>query len=199
MGGGGDGCDAACGAGSGGGGGVSDQLNARVLERVVRQFDVPVIQNNLRGLYVEFMVAELLGDGWRHNGSDWAAYDFEHSSGVRVEVKQSAALQTWSAPAGGKRGRSFSIRVPKLEWVGSVPTPRSDRAAAIYVFAWHEDVTAQSDQREAEQWKFYVVSARSLPDQQTISLSALNKLVKPVPADQLKPTVEAMLKEGFVQ
>lgn len=195
MGIGGDGCFSE----SGGGGGVTHILHSRILDRAMRQFDVPVIQNNLRGLYVEFMVAELLGDGWRHSGSDWAAFDLEHSGGTRVEVKQSAALQTWSAPANRSRRRSFNIRTPKVEWVGSVATPRSARVASIYVFAWHDDDTAQADQRDAGQWKFYVVAARSLPDQQTISLSALTKLAKPVGAGQLKPSVEAMLKEGLVQ
>ncbi len=178
---------------------MSSSLHSRILDRAVRQFDVPVIQNNLRGLYVEFMVAELLGEGWRHNGSDWAAFDLEHSGGTRVEVKQSASLQTWSAPASGSKKRSFSIRTPKREWVGSVVTPCSARVASIYVFAWHDDDTEQADQRNSEQWKFYVVATRSLPDQQTISLAALTKLAKPVAADQLKPSLEALLKDGLIQ
>ncbi len=176
-----------------------DQLHAHVLERIVRQFDVPVIQNNLRGLYVELMVAELLGEGWTHKGADWAAFDLEHLTGVRLEVKQSSALQTWAAPTNGRRSRSFSIRAPKLEWIGSVATPRKDRVAAIYVFAWHADETPEADQREARQWQFYPVLAGRLPNQLTISLNALRMLAKPVPADHLRSSVEALLNEGSVQ
>ena len=158
-----------------------------------------VIQNNLRGLYVELMVAELLGPPWRHNGTDWAAYDLEHTNGTRLEVKQSAAQQTWAAPSTGRSVRSFSIRVPKIEWVGSKATTRNNRVAGIYVFAWHDGLIAQSDQRDPKQWKFFVVPARLLPNQQTICLGPLNKLAKPVGANQLRATVHALFTEGFMQ
>jgi hypothetical protein len=58
-------------------------------------FDVPHMQNSLRGLWVEAMVCEILGSGWKHTGNDWAAWDLERSDGLRVEVKQSARQQSW--------------------------------------------------------------------------------------------------------
>src|SRR4051812_8456416 len=61
-------------------------------------FGTRLIQNNLRSVIVEAMVAKALGSAWRWASSDWAPYDFEGPNGVRLEVKQSAAQQTWSTP-----------------------------------------------------------------------------------------------------
>ena len=38
-------------------------MNEAIFSRVRAMFDVPVMQNNLRGLWVEAMVCELLGLG----------------------------------------------------------------------------------------------------------------------------------------
>ncbi len=178
---------------------MSYELHAQVLRRLVEQFDATIIQNNLRGLYVEFMVAELLGASWSHNGSDWAAFDLEHFSGTRLEVKQSSNLQTWKTLTKRPLSRSLSIKVPKFEWVGAAAIPRTTRVAEIYVFAWHEDGTSSADQRVAEQWVFFVVPASTLPEQKTISISALKKLAKPVSSSELKASVEALLVGGNLQ
>ncbi|NGM47709.1 hypothetical protein G5B31_19430 [Rhodobacter sp. SGA-6-6] len=171
-------------------------LHQRILESLVRQYDAPLIQNNLRGFYVELMVAALLGDGWRHNGSDWGAYDLEHVSGTKIEVKQSAARQTWSGPETVARQPIFSIRTPKIEWVGTVPTPRSARIADAYVFAWHGEHGLAADHRDISQWSFFVVPTHSLPDQRTISLNPLRALAAPVGADHLKHSVEQLFGQG---
>ena len=175
---------------------MSLDLHQRILESLVRQYDAPLIQNNLRGVYVELMVAALLGDGWRHNGSDWGAYDLEHVNGMKLEVKQSAARQTWSAPVAEARNPVFSIRTPKVEWVGSVPAPRTARIADTYVFAWHGESSLSADHRNISQWKFFVVSAGRLPNQKTISLNPLSTLAAPVDADHLKNSVEQLFGQG---
>jgi hypothetical protein len=59
----------------------------------------PLIENSYRGLIVEIMIGEALGADWRHCSGDWRGWDFEHVEGCRLEVKQSAARQTWAAPA----------------------------------------------------------------------------------------------------
>src|ERR1700753_2114891 len=61
-------------------------------------FGRPLIQNNLRAIVVEAMVDLAISTDWRWCSGDWAAWDFEHTDGTRLEVKQSAAQQTWSAP-----------------------------------------------------------------------------------------------------
>ena len=47
----------------------------------------------------------------------------------------------------------------------------------MYIFAWNgeydEDI---ADHRDTGQWKFFVVSARELPDQKSIGLGPLRRL-----------------------
>jgi hypothetical protein len=175
---------------------VSLDLHKNILESLVRQYDAPLIQNNLRGIYVELMVAALLGEGWRHNGSDWGAYDLEHIDGTKLEVKQSAARQTWSAQVTTTRNPVFSIRTPKIEWVENVREPRTARIANVYVFAWHGETSLSADHRDVSQWKFFVVPAKTLPNQKTISLNPLMAITAPVDADHLKQSVEQLFGQG---
>ena len=67
-------------------------------ERLARRlFDRPLIQNSFRGAFVEEMLAPFIaGYGWRHCGDDWGSWDFEHASGAKLELKQSAAVQSWA-------------------------------------------------------------------------------------------------------
>ena len=178
---------------------MSGVLHASVMERLAHMFDVPVIQNNLRGIYIELMVSELLGDTWHHAGMDWAAYDFEHEDGTRLEVKQSAARQTWSISSEPSKRHSFNIRTAKMEWVGKVSLALTERPAQIYVFAWHGDCTTKADHRDAGQWEFFVVPTSILPLQNSISLSAIKKLADPVRFDLLGQTVAKMLRKGPIQ
>ncbi len=64
-------------------------------------FGQPLVENYHRGLLVEVIVAAALAGpgGWRHTAGGWGGWDFEHEDGTRLEIKQSAARQTWIAPA----------------------------------------------------------------------------------------------------
>src|ERR1700743_516726 len=57
----------------------------------------PTIHNKIRALFVEVIVGMAWPEVWRWCSGDWAAWDFEHDDGTRLEVKQSAAKQTWAA------------------------------------------------------------------------------------------------------
>jgi len=50
--------------------------------------------------YVERMIALALGEGFELVSANWSGWDIESSDGVRIEVKQSAAWQTWSDVTG---------------------------------------------------------------------------------------------------
>ena len=163
-------------------------LHSVILTRIQAFFDVPIMQNNLRGMYVEHLVAELLGEGWDLVGQDWAAWDIQHSDGTRVEVKQSARRQTWAAPENGSSKPSFSIRVPKFIWKGAAKTTTNVRPADIYVFAWHGTDGDESDQRVDGQWQFFVVPASELPAQNVIGLTSLKRLTEPTDSVGLRKT-----------
>ena len=64
-----------------------------------RSFGRPLIQNDFRAVVVEAIVdLALRPAGWGWCSGDWAAWAFEHGDKTRLEVKLSAALQTWAAP-----------------------------------------------------------------------------------------------------
>lgn len=161
--------------------------NQKILKRILDMFDAPIMQNTLRGLWVEVLVSEILGPDWKHSGNDWAAWDIERRDGLRIEVKQSAADQSWGPSTSSPR---FSITAPKgyyREDKTYVLNPSGKRLADIYIFAWHEG----DDQRIWSEWQFFVVKSDRLPNQQkSIGLTAIQKLSTPVSyADLLGETI----------
>lgn len=71
-------------------------MNEIALRLAARLFDQPLIQNQYRSAFVEAMIEPYLArSGWRYVGDNWAGWDFEHEIGTRLELKQSAAWQTW--------------------------------------------------------------------------------------------------------
>ena len=125
----------------------------------MRRYDTPVMSNVYRADYVECLVALALGTDWWltwERGWDWAAWDIQHTSGARLEVKQAAARQSWDRE---KRAPSRSPRfdvAPRTgywakdgnQWVGSPGCP-----ADIYVFAWHDERReGYANHRDPRQW-----------------------------------------------
>jgi len=167
-------------------------LHTEVLKSVVGLFDAPLIQNNLRGLYVETLVSTVLGKNWNLVSTDWSAWDIEHDDGTRLEVKQSAAKQTWSVNGGlGAVGR-FGIQAAKYIWENEKRKEAAGRQASIYVFAWHGAHDETADHRDAGQWEFYVVAESKLPNQHSIGLKPLRKLTHSVRAEELLERVESI-------
>ena len=172
------------------------ELKDRILNSIVSQYDRKLIQNDLRGVYAEHMVAALLGDEWCPACENWGPWDLQHQDGCKLEVKQSAARQTWTAeeiPA--ENGARFGIRAPKGYYEGIRWTKSSGRLANIYVFAWQASSDDSTDHRDPAQWAFYVVKSDDLPDQKSIGLKGLNRLTSPVSFDQLRDAVELLRNE----
>ena len=142
---------------------MTSQLQQRVVANLVRRYDRPVMNNIHRGEYLECLVAEILGSDWKLPwtiGHDWAPWDLEHSSGTRIEVKQSAALQPWHAGNSGRRtSPRFDVSPRTGYWtLDSSWIDRPGRVADIYVFGWHsESEESVADHRAPEQWTFFVV------------------------------------------
>ncbi len=165
---------------------VVHQLVAqRLVERV---FNRPLISNVERGQYVECMVELALSEAqppWSLTDT-WAAWDLvQRDTGARIEVKQSAFLQTWSVPTSNSKARpSFDIRARSgysddgskqgSEWQ---PTGWM-RQADIYVMAWHDETDPRvADHRKPGQWQFYIVAEHRLPpEQKSIGLNPLADL-----------------------
>ncbi|URW76458.1 hypothetical protein M9980_04360 [Sphingomonas donggukensis] len=167
------------------------ELVARLYKRL---YDKPLIRNDLRGELVEEMVAIALEPEWVSCGDDWGASDLRHvESGLRMQVKQSAALQTWHRDGFSKSSPRFSIKQKTGSWVASTWTAHIWRNAEIFVFGWHPLSDKDCDHRDPEQWEFYVVEESALPSTQSISLATLKKLSSATTIDRLRSTVEYMM------
>jgi len=118
-------------------------------------FGKPLVTNVLRGHVVEAIVAMALEPEWVWRAGDYSSFDFERSDGKRLEVKQSAARQSWAPPAHGKINPSFDIRERSGRWEGPLFVAEPGRAAHIYVFAFQPNVSEIADHRDPAQWEFY--------------------------------------------
>ena len=178
-----------------------DEIARRLAARL---FDTPIIENHYRSAFVEAMIEPRLAvSGWRYTGGAWGGWDFEHQDSTRLEVKQSAAQQTWSAGRKLRTRPTFDIarRTGYYSQGASSWTPTPGRPAHLYVFAYHDGYGPEADHRDPQQWDFYVVPATVLPEgQKTISLAKIVGLIvaneaMPVGIDQLPASVSRCRSE----
>lgn len=181
----------------------SNVVHERTLQSLVqRVYEQRLMDNVKRGAYVECMIELALRErhpGWRLT-EPWAAWDLEHDeTHARIEIKQSAALQPWSTPPDPrpreqdhddrdidhqKRRPDGRFRIEPHEGYSSDDGVWIDkllqRHADLYVFAWHPRIDAATDHRCPDQWKFFVVAERDLPQDEplakSIGVGALTRL-----------------------
>ena len=168
------------------------------VSRILEAFNASVIPNSWRGVYVEYVVQSALGEGWAVT-DEWAAWDLEHLDGTKIEVKQSALVQTWErSTAAGKQRTSFSIKAAKGEYRGADWFEGERRRADIYIFAFHPVSDRKvADQRNESQWEFHVVPTDRLPSgQKTISLSVLKTICGPIRYSELGETIESLRRSA---
>jgi hypothetical protein len=171
-----------------------DDIRAAVERRL---FGENLVQSNFRGEVVESIISKALGPSWIHCSEGWGGWDFEKTmeSGalVRLQVKQSAARQSWQTT----RKPTPSFRIAEVsgyykengEW-------RSDngRHAEIFVFGWHGDTSELADHFDAKQWIFYVVAESQLKKdkRKNIPLSDVQTLATSTEFAGLKHKVEKL-------
>ena len=164
------------------------------------RYERRIMSNVDRAGFVECMVRTLLGTDWQLMwilGDDWAPWDIEHLSKAKIEIKQSAARQSWHPPNVSNVGAPrFDIR-PRRRYS---PTERRwtgqpARAADLYIFCWHPEALEQfADHRDPEQWEFIVVPTERLPvGQKTIGLASLRDIGESVRSNSLALAVGRML------
>ncbi len=161
-------------------------MNEIALRLAGRLFDQRLIQNQYRSVFVEAMIEPYLAQsGWRHVGDNWSGWDFEHELGARLELKQSAAWQTWdpikqaalrSPEKAGPGIFDIASRTGWFDSAGIVWTKKVDRPAHVYVFAWNGVFGSAADHRDPDQWEFFIVPAIALPPQKTLRLNRLRNI-----------------------
>ena len=158
-------------------------------------FGKPLVTNVLRGHVAEAIIALALEPEWIWCSADYAGWDFERADGIRLEVKQSAAMQSWST---GKPSKAiFDVAARTGYWeAGTEWIAKAGRPAHLYVFAHHGIYGDDADHRDPSQWGFYVVPSHVLPDVKQIGLSSIARLTSPVPiaalADKVRVTALQM-------
>lgn len=138
-----------------------------------------LVNNTQRGILAEFIVAKALGLD-RGVRTEWDAYDLLTESGVKVEIKSAAYIQSWAQKDYSKI--QFSIK-PTIGWDAKTNTYSEvvQRQSDVYVFCLlkHKDQESLNP-LDLGQWEFYVVKTEHinerLGNQGSISFSALLKL-----------------------
>lgn len=152
-----------------------------------------LLSNTLRGRLAEFLVASALGvaAGVR---IEWDAIDVTSSSGIKVEVKSSAYLQSWQ---GNPSRITFGIQPKRAwDWLANRFAANPSRTAEVYVFCLLDHQDPESvDVMNLSQWRFFVLTTKeldaSLGQQKTLSLSTLLSLnVREVKYSDLAEAVE---------
>lgn len=114
---------------------------------------------------------------WELCAGDWAAFDLRHTAtGLRMQVRQSAARQSWHGDICPPCRPRFSIAEKTGRWEGATWIAEAGRNADIFVFAWHPVTDAAADHRERDQWEFFVVPTAALLPGKSISLASLKSL-----------------------
>lgn len=144
------------------------RITGRLMEDV---FGSDLIDNHLRGLWAEYMVAEATGA--EVVGGGWHAWDLQFGGDhdpdrIRIQVKNSARTQTWN-----KRSRVLSEIVwypsarMRPEYIGPGKDIPCDEPYGflcdVFVFCEHWRKWDQGpDHRDPGQWNFYIVSRGQL-------------------------------------
>lgn len=156
-----------------------------------------LLDNTVRGLFAEYLVARALGVTRTGVRVEWDAVDIVAESGLRVEVKSVSFLQSWAQT----QASTPTVSIPETRaWdvrTGQYET-EVRRQADVYVICVL-DVTAVADldPLNLDQWRFLVVPTRVLdseaPGQKSIVLHRLAALsgVTECMYAELRDTVEA--------
>jgi hypothetical protein len=138
-----------------------------------------LVGNALRGHVAEFLVARAVG-ATGNIRNEWDAFDVTTPSGLRIEVKSAAYLQSWAQRV--ESAISFDIR-ETLAWDAEAnsfsPESERRRQADLYVFALlaHRE-KATLNPLEVAQWEFFPLRASILNEQaKTLRRLSLKRLV----------------------
>ena len=159
-----------------------------------------LLSNAKRGVFAEFIVAadfDVISDV----RAEWDAYDLTTNSGIKVEVKSAAYLQSWYQDK--PSSISFSIAKSQAWDPGTNDfSPEKRRQADVYVFCLliHQDMNTVNP-LDMSQWEFYVVPTATLNEQcgdlRRLSLKRLLDLNPEVTAHgAILKTVEKVASAG---
>lgn len=139
-----------------------------------------LVSNATRGRIAEYIVAHALGLAADDVRDEWAAFDLKTPSGIKIEVKSAAHVQSWHQI----KLSSIIFKTAKTRaWDAetNIQSREACRQADVYVFALlaHTDKNT-IDPLNIDQWRFYVLPTTALNartrSQHSITLKSLEKL-----------------------
>lgn len=145
---------------------TADQISARVRREFLER---PIMDNALRGYWCEAMVAEALGPECRIVSDGWNPWDLQvgpdggsFPERIRLQVKNSAARQTWHGADDAPSASSFTMtwRAPPFYLArdnAAVPCEDEGFLCEMFVLCHHPVSGANADQRDPRQWNVYLV------------------------------------------
>jgi hypothetical protein len=153
-----------------------------------------LVSNVTRGRLAEFIVATALGIDTSGVRNEWDAFDLVTRTGIKLEVKSSAHVQSWYQA----RLSSIVWRTPRTRaWdaTTNVFSKDSRRQADVYVMALLQHREKESiDPLNLDQWCFFVVATRVLDartrSEHSITLKSLEALGNAVSYSGLSAAVE---------
>ena len=152
-----------------------------------------LLSNTIRGRLAEFIVGTAVGVDFSTPRQEWDNYDLDTPSGIKIEVKSSAYIQSWKQNKNSSITFGISATTAYDDDLGKREGPYQ-RHADIYVFCLLKHQEQETiDPLSMDQWEFYVVTTQTLNklgDQQKISLNPLRKLAEPITYDRLEQEIE---------
>jgi|CXWL01.1.fsa_nt_gi hypothetical protein len=151
------------------------------------------MSNALRGVLAEYIVAHA-ADCTHSPRIEWDAYDLQTKSGLKIEVKSAAYLQSWEQ----KRHSPIRFDVaPKKGWNAKInqSAKEASRSADLYVFCVFSAKEKESaDPLNPNQWFFLLCPTSLLNErlktQKSVSLSSLEAIgLERLSFDALSATV----------
>jgi hypothetical protein len=157
-----------------------------------------ILTNTTRGRFAEFIVGTAVRFNPKELRNEWDAFDIKTLSGIKIEIKSAAYIQSWGQRDYSKI--SFSIRKTRH---GKATSGRgrgeAKRHADIYVFCLLKTKEAANiDPLKLEQWDFFVLPTykidNNIRSQNAISLNSLQRLAKAISYGELKTKIDENYK-----
>lgn len=159
-----------------------------------------LVQNTVRGVVAEYIVARALGISTAYTRDAWDVVDLRTTDGLTIQVKSSAYLQSWKQRAESKPSFLVGKTRPWDAKTGIMET-LPIRSADVYVFALlvHRD-KATLDPMDVSQWRLFVLPTSVLNErtrsQHSITIQSLRKLAAEVTYDDLAQAVRDAARTG---
>lgn len=139
-----------------------------------------LLSNAMRGVFAEFLIANILGIDVSGVREDWAKYDLTTRAGLKIEVKSAAYLQSWDQYE--YSAISFDV-APRYQFSeqGLLLPVQPERVADVYILALlhhkikhPEEGERGVDPLDVSQWSFFVLD-RSFLDHRTRSQHSITE------------------------